>query len=139
MYANNLQRELLKIKNARDKVDYHHKSLCLQIVDRDDRIRKHLAKGEKLYAKKELRLKKQLMDINKKTMEQLEQLESIVAAITAAKIQRDVIEAIAAGTDTLKSMNEGIGGVDRVVKVMDQAGEAMADTEVRVILVVVSI
>lgn len=60
---------------------------------------------------------------------QASRLEELIDQVEFAQVQKDIVDALAAGVATLKRVNKEIGGADYVQKLMDEHEEAVMEQQ----------
>lgn len=130
--ANNLRREILELSRGRDRVKRYLESLQNTYANQDKLARNHLSENppNKAAARADLRRKKYLLQLIDKTNPQLEQLTTLVWEIKHAQQQKNVIDALEAGTTALTAINTEMGGIEHVEAVMTANADAIADEKV---------
>lgn len=125
---------ILNLKLQRDKLQqYSHKITVL--TTREDQIARTLLSQSPLpdanrrRALLALRRKKYQESLLAKTDTQLAQLESLVASVEFALIQKDVVFGLQEGTRVLKEINAEMGGLDKIERMMEDNNEARAYQE----------
>jgi charged multivesicular body protein 6 len=112
------------MKNQRDKLRQYQKRITV-ITTRETEIAKEcLAKGDKQKALLALRRKKYQESLLTKTDSQLEQLEKLTSSVEFALVQKDVYFGLQQGTEVLKMINNEMGGLEGVEKMMEETEEA---------------
>lgn len=117
-------RAMLDIKVQRDQIRAHRKRFDAQERKEEEAARKLVAQGRKPQAMLALRKKKQSAQLALECDQQLNTLEGLISNIEMAKIQKNTVDALAAGAATLRKVQASIGGVDVVQRIMDEADEA---------------
>jgi len=122
-------RSVLDLKVQRDQLLTHRRRLKAQLA-RDVEIAHQLVReNRKPQAMLALRKKKWhdklLLDVES----QASRLEELIDQVEFAQVQKDIVDALAAGVATLKRVNKEIGGADYVQKLMDEHEEAVMEQQ----------
>ncbi|OOG01176.1 hypothetical protein ASPCADRAFT_203045 [Aspergillus carbonarius ITEM 5010] len=122
-------RAILDLKNQRDKLHQYQKRITV-LTDRETAIAKEcLARNDRKRALLALRRKKYQESLLDKTDKQLEQLEQLTGQIEFALVQKDVLFGLQQGTKVLQTINQEMGGLEGVEKLMGETEEARAYQE----------
>ncbi|KAL4987565.1 Snf7-domain-containing protein [Aspergillus falconensis] len=120
---------ILDMKNQRDKLQKYQKRITA-LTDRETAIAKEcLARNDRKRALLALRRKKYQESLLAKTDAQLAQLEQLTGQVEFALVQKDVLYGLQQGTKVLQMINEEIGGIEGVEKLMGETEEARAYQE----------
>lgn len=124
----------------RDRAVASLRSTIAQVSNRVDRLSdsikssrakatKALESKNKTLAKYALRSSKMEEHAQEKALEMLENLESVLSKIDEASDQVDVVNTLQSGVQLLGTLNETVGGAERVGDLMDKVKEKMEDTD----------
>jgi charged multivesicular body protein 7 len=124
----------------RDRAVASLRSTIAQVSDRVDRLSDSIQSGRikaskalevknKTLAKYALRSTKMEEHAQEKALEMLQNLETVLSKIDEASDQIDVVNALQSGVQLLGTLNETVGGAERVGDLMDQVKEKMEDTD----------
>jgi charged multivesicular body protein 7 len=102
--------------------------LMEKITAADSAAREAVAAKQIVRAKAALRSKKLAETALAQRSDVALQLESVYAQLQSAADQVEIVEAMRAGADALKSLNEKVGGAEGVQGVVDAVNEQMATT-----------
>ena len=126
------------MKNQRDKLHQYQKRV-LVLTNRETAVAKEcLARDDRKRALLALRRKKYQESLLAKTDSQLEQLEQLTGQVEFALVQKDVLFGLQQGTNVLRAINQEMGGIDRVERLMGETDEARAYQEVCYIYIYIS-
>lgn len=103
--------------------------LMEKITEADAAAREAVSAKQMIRAKAALRSKKLAETALAQRSDVALQLESVYAQLQSAADQVEIVEAMRAGADALKSLNERVGGAEGVQGVVDAVNEQMATTE----------
>jgi charged multivesicular body protein 7 len=120
------------IANLRDtlaNINAQISPLMEKITLADAAAREAVAAKQMVRAKAALRSKKLAETALAQRSDVALQLESVYAQLQSAADQVEIVEAMRAGADALKSLNEKVGGAEGVQGVVDAVNEQMATTE----------
>jgi charged multivesicular body protein 7 len=120
------------IANLRDtlaNINAQIPPLMEKITVADAAAREAVAAKQMVRAKAALRSKKLAETALAQRSDVALQLESVYAQLQSAADQVEIVEAMRAGADALKSLNEKVGGAEGVQGVVDAVNEQMATTE----------
>ncbi|KAF1919840.1 Snf7-domain-containing protein [Ampelomyces quisqualis] len=120
------------IANLRDTLANIHAQippLMEKITEADAAAREAVSAKQMIRAKAALRSKKLAETALAQRTDVTLQLESVYAQLQSAADQVEIVEAMRAGADALKSLNEKVGGAEGVQGVVDAVNEQMATTE----------
>merc|ERR1719159_18232 len=120
-----LDQALLDIKVQRDQLLGHRRRNERQQGQIEETARQLVAEGKKERAMLALRRKKQCQQLALECDQHLMRLEELIQSIEMAQIQKDTVDALAAGTKTLKKVQASIGGIDYVQRILDEKDEAI--------------
>ncbi|KAJ5909099.1 hypothetical protein N7495_001781 [Penicillium taxi] len=122
-------RAILDLKNQRDKLKQYRKRITV-LTDRETEIAKEcLAQNDRRRALLALRRKKYQESLLDKTDSQLEQLEQLAGQVEFALVQKDVLFGLQQGTEVLKAINNEMGGIEAVERLLGETEEARAYQE----------
>lgn len=128
-------RALLDIKAQRDQLLAQRRRLDTQVAKDGEAIKRLVAAGQKQRAVLALKLKKNREQLSLDTEGHLRRLEVLVESVEFARVQRDTVEALAAGVATLKQIQKQIGGVDQVERLLGEHEDALeAQREINALL-----
>ena len=112
------------MKNQRDKLHQYQRRVT-GITTRETEIAKQcLERGDKPKALLALRRKKFQESLLAKTDAQLETLEQLTSNVEFALVQKDVLFGLQQGTKVLKQINDEMGGIAQVEKMLGENEEA---------------
>jgi charged multivesicular body protein 7 len=120
------------IANLRDtlaNINAQIPPLMEKITEADEAAREAVSAKQMIRAKAALRSKKLAETALTQRSDVALQLESVYAQLQSAADQVEIVEAMRAGADALKSLNEKVGGAEGVQGVVDAVNEQMATTE----------
>jgi charged multivesicular body protein 7 len=120
------------IANLRDtlaNINAQIPPLMEKITLADAAAREAVAAKQMVRAKAALRSKKLAETALAQRSDVALQLESVYTQLQSAADQVEIVEAMRAGADALKSLNEKVGGAEGVQGVVDAVNEQMATTE----------
>jgi charged multivesicular body protein 7 len=120
------------IANLRDtlaNINAQIPPLMEKITLADAAAREAVAAKQMVRAKAALRSKKLAETALAQRSDIALQLESVYTQLQSAADQVEIVEAMRAGADALKSLNEKVGGAEGVQGVVDAVNEQMATTE----------
>lgn len=120
------------IANLRDtlaNINAQIPPLMEKITAADAAAREAVTAKQMIRAKAALRSKKLAESALAQRSDVALQLESVYAQLQSAADQVEIVEAMRAGADALKSLNEKVGGAEGVQGVVDAVNEQMATTE----------
>jgi charged multivesicular body protein 7 len=120
------------IANLRDtlaNINAQLPPLFEKITLADAAAREAVAAKQMVRAKAALRSKKLAETALAQRSDVALQLESVYTQLQSAADQVEIVEAMRAGADALKSLNEKVGGAEGVQGVVDAVNEQMATTE----------
>jgi charged multivesicular body protein 7 len=120
------------IANLRDtlaNINAQITPLMEKITLADAAAREAVAAKQMVRAKAALRSKKLAETALAQRSDVALQLESVYTQLQSAADQVEIVEAMRAGADALKSLNEKVGGAEGVQGVVDAVNEQMATTE----------
>ncbi|KAH7395024.1 Snf7-domain-containing protein [Phaeosphaeria sp. MPI-PUGE-AT-0046c] len=120
------------IANLRDtlaNINAQLPPLMEKIAAADAAAREAVTAKQMIRAKAALRSKKLAESALAQRSDVALQLESVYAQLQSAADQVEIVEAMRAGADALKSLNEKVGGAEGVQGVVDAVNEQMATTE----------
>ncbi|KFY17351.1 hypothetical protein V491_05026 [Pseudogymnoascus sp. VKM F-3775] len=117
---------ILNLKIQRDRLHKYQKRITV-ITAREHAIAATLLKqGDRPRALLALRRKKYQESLLAKTDAQLEQLEVLTSSVEFALVQKDVVFGLKEGTRVLKEIQNEMGGLEQVEKLMGETAEAVA-------------
>eukprot|EP00929_Paragymnodinium_shiwhaense_P121499 TRINITY_DN9375_c0_g1_i1.p1 TRINITY_DN9375_c0_g1~~TRINITY_DN9375_c0_g1_i1.p1 ORF type:complete len:289 (+),score=105.02 TRINITY_DN9375_c0_g1_i1:164-1030(+) len=119
-------RAMLDIKVQRDQLLGHKRRFERQLAKDEEAARSLVASGKKTLAMVALRKKKQHQQLVVDVEQHLLKLEELLDNIEMAKIQKETVDALAAGVKTLKRVQQSIGDAAYVEQLLDERDEAMA-------------
>jgi charged multivesicular body protein 7 len=120
------------IANLRDtlaNINAQIPPLMEKIAAADAAVREAITGKQMVRAKAALRSKKLAETTLAQRSDVALQLESVYQQLQSAADQVEIVEAMRAGADALKSLNEKVGGAEGVQGVVDAVNEQMATTE----------
>jgi charged multivesicular body protein 7 len=120
------------IANLRDtlaNINAQIPPLMEKIAAADAAAREAVTAKQMIRAKAALRSKKLAETALAQRSDVALQLESVYTQLQSAADQVEIVEAMRAGADALKSLNEKVGGAEGVQGVVDAVNEQMATTE----------
>lgn len=120
------------IANLRDtlaNINAQIPPLMEKIAAADAAAREAVTAKQMIRAKAALRSKKLAETALAQRSDVAHQLESVYTQLQSAADQVEIVEAMRAGADALKSLNEKVGGAEGVQGVVDAVNEQMATTE----------
>ncbi|TYJ53251.1 hypothetical protein B9479_006118 [Cryptococcus floricola] len=121
-------RGAVSVMNALRKVELQIISIEQQIIESQQKAKKHLASGQKNIALSYLRSKKQLEDLLSKRVASSEQLRSVIRSIDQAKGDVEIMSAYETSTSTLTQILAHPSlSPDYVAQTTDALADAMAD------------
>lgn len=92
---------------------------------KDEEVAKDMARdGRKELALLALRKKKHHQQLVTEAQNHLFRLEQLIDDVESAQMQKDAVNALAAGVGTLRRLQQEIGGADRVQRLMDDVADA---------------
>lgn len=102
------------------------------LTERETNIAKEcLARNDRRRALLALRRKKYQESLLAKTDGQLAQLEQLTGQVEFALVQKDVVFGLQQGTQVLQAINQEMGGIEGVERLMGETEDASAYQEVR--------
>ena len=123
-------RAILDLKNQRDRLHQYQRRITV-LTDRETEIAKEcLARDDRRRALLALRRKKYQESLLEKTDGQLAQLEQLTGQVEFALVQKDVLFGLQQGTKVLQTINQEMGGIEGVERLMGETEEARAYQEV---------
>lgn len=126
-----IYRAILDLKNQRDRLHQYQRRITV-LTDRETEIAKEcLARDDRRRALLALRRKKYQESLLEKTDGQLAQLEQLTGQVEFALVQKDVLFGLQQGTKVLQTINQEMGGIEGVEKLMGETEDARAYQEVR--------
>jgi charged multivesicular body protein 7 len=120
------------IANLRDtlaNINAQIPPLMEKIAAADAAVREAITGKQMVRAKAALRSKKLAETTLAQRSDVALQLESVYQRLQSAADQVEIVEAMRAGADALKSLNEKVGGAEGVQGIVDAVNEQMATTE----------
>jgi charged multivesicular body protein 7 len=120
------------IANLRDtlaNINAQIPPLMEKIAAADAAVREAITGKQMVRAKAALRSKKLAETALAQRSDVALQLESVYHQLQSAADQVEIVEAMRAGADALKSLNEKVGGAEGVQGIVDAVNEQMATTE----------
>jgi charged multivesicular body protein 7 len=120
------------IANLRDtlaNINAQILSLMEKIAAADAAVREAISGKQMVRAKAALRSKKLAETALAQRSDVALQLENVYHQLQSAADQVEIVEAMRAGADALKNLNEKVGGTEGVQGVVDAVNEQMATTE----------
>ncbi|CAI7626559.1 unnamed protein product [Penicillium discolor] len=122
-------RAILDLKNQRDRLHQYQRRITV-LTDRETEIAKEcLARNDRRRALLALRRKKYQESLLEKTDGQLAQLEQLTGQVEFALVQKDVLFGLQQGTKVLQTINQEMGGIEGVEKLMGETEDARAYQE----------
>lgn len=116
-------RAMLDMKVQRDTLVSQRKRLERE-CQKDEEVARSLARqGRKELALLALRTKKRHQQLVDEAQSHLFRLEELIGEVESAQMQKEAVNALAAGVGTLKRVQQEIGGVERVQQLMDDAAD----------------
>lgn len=126
-----MYRAILDLKNQRDRLHQYQRRITV-LTDRETEIAKEcLARDDRRRALLALRRKKYQESLLEKTDGQLAQLEQLTGQVEFALVQKDVLFGLQQGTKVLQTINQEMGGIEGVERLMGETEDARAYQEVR--------
>lgn len=126
-----IYRAILDLKNQRDRLHQYQRRITV-LTDRETEIAKEcLARNDRRRALLALRRKKYQESLLEKTDGQLAQLEQLTGQVEFALVQKDVLFGLQQGTKVLQTINQEMGGIEGVERLMGETEEARVYQEVR--------
>lgn len=118
---------VLELKLQRDQIVAQKRKVTKQVERDTQAARDAVKQDKKSVAMLALRKKKFHEQLLQDCEAHLLKIDELISSVEMAKVQKEVVEAMKAGTATLKKIQQEIGGADYVAKVMDDSAEAMAE------------
>mmetsp|Transcript_117188 Transcript_117188/g.184334 ORF Transcript_117188/g.184334 Transcript_117188/m.184334 type:complete len:267 (+) Transcript_117188:41-841(+) len=118
-------RAILDLKVQKDDIVKYRKRMEVQTSKAQDAAKLAVSQGRKEQAMLYLRKKKQLEQIFTDANNQIMRLEEMISNIEFAHVQKEVVGALADGVKTLKKVQEEMGGVDSINRLMDECADAV--------------
>ena len=118
-------RAVLELKVQRDKLKQYQRRME-SVLEKEVAVAKqHLAAGDKKRAMLALKKKRYQEQLLEKSDAQIMNLEQLVNSIEYAVVEKQVLEGIKKGNDTLKQLNDQMR-IEDVEKLMDDTADAIA-------------
>lgn len=118
-------RALLDLKVQRDQLVQHRKRMERQSERDVEAAQNFIREGKKPQAMLALRKRKQHDQLALDCQTHLMKLEELIDSIEIAHVQKQVVQALATGVETLKRVQKEIGSADYVQQLLDERDEAM--------------
>lgn len=122
-------RAVVNLKNVIAQVSDRVHRLSLRIDSDSVRAREAIKRSNKALAKYALRSKKSVETSQTKSLEMLENLETVLTKIDEAAGQVEVVSALQSGASILADLNREVGGAERVSELMDNVREQVDETD----------
>lgn len=119
-------RALLDVKAQRDQLGGHLRRLRAELARDEDAARSLVRGGQRERALLALRQRKHHQQLLDECAQHLCRLDEVIGNIELACMQRDTVEALAAGVKTLRKVQAEIGGPDRIRQVLEERSGAIA-------------
>lgn len=117
-------RALLDLKAQRDQLVGHRKRME-KLVARDEEAAQALVRaGRKDAAMLALRKRRQHQQLALECEAHVGRVDGLIDSIAMARLQKDTVDALTAGAATIRRLQQEIGGVDRVQRLMDEHADA---------------
>lgn len=116
---------LLDLKVQRDQLAGHRRRTEAQVGRDEGAAKACLREGKKPQAMLALRKKKMHEKLLQECQQHLARVDELIENVEVTRMQKDTVEALAAGVATLKKMQKEIGGVDYIQQLMDERQEAL--------------
>ncbi|KAF4662171.1 Charged multivesicular body protein 6 [Perkinsus chesapeaki] len=120
-------RAILDLKVQRDQLEIHRRKLRVQVSLDEQAARKCVRERNKQVALLALRKKKHHEQLLDETEGYLSKVAELIGSVEMARVQADVVSALAAGTKALKDIQKEIGGVEYVDQLLQDNAEAQAE------------
>ena len=117
-------RAILELKKQRDQLQIYQRKIEAEQEKLKSFARQCLQKGEKDKAKLVLKKKRRQETLLKQTDQQIENLEIMVNDIEFAQLERNVVEGLKVGNESLKKMHQLMSYED-VEKIMEETKEGI--------------
>ncbi|KAE8147243.1 Snf7-domain-containing protein [Aspergillus avenaceus] len=122
-------RAILDLKIQRDKLRQYRKRITV-LTNRETEIAKEcLIRDDRKRALLALRRKKYQESLLTKSEQELDQLEQLINQVEFSLVQKDVLFGLQQGTQVLQAINQEMGGIEGVEKLMGETEEARAYQE----------
>lgn len=118
-------RALLDLKVQRDQLVGYRKRAEKQLARDEEAAWTLMQAKKKERAMLALRKKKHHQQLVMECEQNIGKLEELIDSIELARVQQDIVAALAAGVKTLRKVQQEIGGADYINQLMDEREEAM--------------
>ncbi|EER19449.1 Charged multivesicular body protein, putative [Perkinsus marinus ATCC 50983] len=125
--TNDNDRAILDLKVQRDQLDMHKRKLRVQVGMDEQAARRCIREKNKQVALLALRKKKHHELLLDETEGYLVKVAELIGSVEMARVQADVVSALASGTKALKDIQKEIGGVEYVDQLLQDNAEAQAE------------
>jgi len=122
-------RAMLDLKGQKDQIVRQKRKIQQKLTKDEEAARALVKSGKKEQAMLVLRKKKQHQQLVDTCENHLLKLDDLIEQVEMAKVTKEVVEALASGTQTLKKLQQEIGSADHVAKIMDDTADAVEEMQ----------